>query len=391
MYMALKGIKLRIYPDSYQKELIEYNFGANRFVWNNMLDMMSKRHENNPDLKSLKAFDLNYILTTFKKEHIWLKKAESTSLQATDKDLFEAYKGFFSKKRKFPRFKSKKFPKQSYQCKFINNNIEVLDDSYIKLPKLGVMKYKNKKWIPSVIKYVTIRKSSTNKYYAVLTVDEETVQLPKTNKFVGLDMGVSDLVICSDGSKYKTIRFDKKLAKKKCYWEKRLARRRTQALKDIQYKKKFGLIDPKPLEQYSNYMKAKLMVAKYSEKIANQRKDYLHKITRELVENNDLIVIEDLKTKNLLGNHNLSRAIANQSWRALRLMLEYKCEWYGKKLLIVNPFKTSQICSNCGYDDGKHGLDIREWDCPNCGIHHDRDINASKNILNNGLEQALVK
>ena len=391
MYMALKGIKLRIYPDSYQKELIEYNFGANRFVWNNMLDMMIKRHENNPDLKSLKAFDLNYILTTFKKEHIWLKKAESTSLQATDKDLFEAYKGFFSKKRKFPRFKSKKFPKQSYQCKFINNNIEVLDDSYIKLPKLGVMKYKNKKWIPSVIKYVTIRKLSTNKYYAVLTVDEETVQLPKTNKFVGLDMGVSDLVICSDGSKYKTIRFDKKLAKKKCYWEKRLARRRTQALKDIQYKKKFGLIDPKPLEQYSNYMKAKLMVAKYSEKIANQRKDYLHKITRELVENNDLIVIEDLKTKNLLGNHNLSRAIANQSWRALRLMLEYKCEWYGKKLLIVNPFKTSQICSNCGYDDGKHGLDIREWDCPNCGIHHDRDINASKNILNNGLEQALVK
>ena len=391
MYMALKGIKLRIYPDSYQKELIEYNFGANRFVWNNMLDMMIKRHENNPDLKSLKAFDLNYILTTFKKEHIWLKKAESTSLQATDKDLFEAYKGFFSKKRKFPRFKSKKFPKQSYQCKFINNNIEVLDDSYIKLPKLGVMKYKNKKWIPSVIKYVTIRKLSTNKYYAVLTVDEETVQLPKTNKFVGLDMGVSDLVICSDGSKYKTIRFDKKLAKKKCYWEKRLARRRTQALKDIQYKKKFGLIDPKPLEQYSNYMKAKLMVAKYSEKIANQRKDYLHKITRELVENNDLIVIEDLKTKNLLGNHNLSRAIANQSWRALRLMLEYKCEWYGKKLLIVNPFKTSQICSNCGYDDGKHGLDIREWDCPSCGIHHDRDINASKNILNNGLEQALVK
>ncbi|ATO45672.1 hypothetical protein C5L30_001267 [Companilactobacillus farciminis] len=389
--MVLKGIKLRIYPDSYQKELIEYNFGANRFVWNNMLDMMIKRHENNPDLKSLKTFDLNYILTAFKKEHGWLKKAESTGLQVSNKDLFEAYKGFFSKKRKFPRFKSKKFPKQSYQSKYVNKNIEIFDDSYIKLPKLGVMKYKNKKSIPSVIKYVTIRKSSTNKYYAVLTVDEDITQLPKTNKSVGLDMGVSNLVIRSDESKYKTVRFDKKLAKKKHYWEKRLARRRTQALKDIQYKKKFGLLDPKPLEQYSNYMKAKLMVAKYSEKIANQRKDYLHKITRELVENNDLIVIEDLKTKNLLGNHNLSRAIASQSWRSLRLMLEYKCEWYGKKIIIVNPFKTSQICSNCGYDDGKHGLDIREWDCPSCGIHHDRDINASKNILNNGLEQALVK
>ncbi|WP_157060408.1 RNA-guided endonuclease TnpB family protein, partial [Companilactobacillus futsaii] len=152
---------------------------------------------------------------------------------------------------------------------------------------------------------VTIRKSSTNKYYAILTVDEDITQLPKTNTSVGLDMGVCDLVICSNESKYKTIRFDKKLAKKKHYWEKRLARRRTQALKDIQYKKKFGLIDPKPLEQYSNYMKAKLMVAKYSEKIANQRKDYLHKITRELVEDNDLIVIEDLKTKNLLSNHKL--------------------------------------------------------------------------------------
>ena len=389
--MALKGIKLRIYPDDYQKELIEYNFGANRFVWNNMLDMMIKRHENNPDLKSLKAFDLNYILTVFKKEHSWLKKAESTSLQVSNKDLFEAYKGFFSKKRKFPRFKSKKYPKQSYQSKFVNNNVEIFDDSYIKLPKLGVMKYKNKKAIPSTIKYVTIRKSSTNKYYAILTVNENIAHLSKTNKAVGLDMGVSDLVICSDGNKYKTIRFDKKLAKKKHYWEKRLARRRAQALKDIQYKKKFGLIDSKSLEQYSNYMKAKLMVAKYSEKIANQRKDYLHKITRKLVEDNDLIVIEDLKTKNLLGNHQLSRAIANQSWRALRLMLEYKCEWYGKRLLIVNPFKTSQICSNCGYDDGKHELDIREWDCPNCDIHHDRDINASKNILNNGLEQALVK
>ncbi len=389
--MVLKGIKLRIYPDGYQKELIEYNFGANRFVWNNMLDMMIKRHENNPDLKSLKAFDLNYILTTFKKEHTWLKKAESTSLQVSNKNLFEAYKGFFSKKRKFPRFKSKKYPKQSYQSKFVNNNVEIFDDSYIKLPKLGVMKYKNKKAIPSTIKYVTIRKSSTNKYYAILTVGEDITKLPKTNRSVGLDMGVCDLVICSDGNKYRTVRFDKKLAKKKHYWEKRLARRRTQALKDIQYKKKFGLIDPKSLGQYSNYMKAKLMVAKYSEKIADQRKDYLHKITRELVENNDLIVIEDLKTKNLLGNHSLSRAIANQSWRSLRLMLEYKCEWYGKKLLVVNPFKTSQICANCGYDDGKHGLDIREWDCPSCGIHHDRDVNASKNILNNGLEQALVK
>ena len=137
-------------------------------------------------------------------------------------------------------------------------------------------------------------------------------------------------------------------------------------------------------------MKAKIMVAKYNEKIANQRNNYLHKITTSLVRENDVIVIEDLKTKNLLHNHKLSRAIANQSWRELRSMLEYKCEWYGKQLIVVDPFKTSQICSNCGYDDGKHELNIREWTCP-CHENHDRDINASKNILKLGLEQALVK
>ena len=133
------------------------------------------------------------------------------------------------------------------------------------------------------------------------------------------------------------------------------------------------------------------MVAKHNEKIANQRNNYLHKITTSLVRENDVIVLEDLKTKNLLHNHKLSRAIANQSWRELRLMVEYKCEWYGKKLIVVSPFKTSQICSNCGYDDGKHELNIREWTCPKCHENHDRDINASKNILNLGLEQALVK
>ncbi|WP_010625337.1 RNA-guided endonuclease TnpB family protein, partial [Companilactobacillus versmoldensis] len=344
-----------------------------------------------PDLKALKAFDLNYILTVFKKEHPWLRKAESTSLQATDKYLFEAYKGFFSKKRKFPKFKSKKYPKQSYQSKCIGNNIEILSDSYIKLPKLGIMKYKGSNSIPDVIKYVTIRKSSTNRYYAVLLVNEDIPHLKKTGNSVGLDMGVSDLVICSNGKKYKTIRFDKRLAKKKHFWEKRLARRRIRALKEINLKKKRGLIDPKPLEQYSNYMKAKVMVAKYSEKIADQRNDYLNKITHELVSNNDLIVIEDLKTKNLLSNRKLSRAIANQAWRTLRLMLEYKCDWYGKELRVVSPYKTSQVCSNCRYDDGKHELDVRQWICPNCKFVLDRDINASKNILNIGLEQAIVR
>jgi putative transposase len=188
-------------------------------------------------------------------------------------------------------------------------------------------------------------------------------------------------MITSDGIKYPTIRFDKRLSKKKHYWEKRLARRRRQAEKEIAWDKHNQVPEPRELADFKNYQKAKQMVAKYHEKIANQRDNYLHNITKELVEQYDVIKIEDLKAKNLMKNHKLSKAIANQSWRELRLMLEYKCAWYGKQLFIVNPRKTSQLCSACGYDDGKHTLDIRQWTCPNCGINHDRDINAAMNIL----------
>ena len=192
---------------------------------------------------------------------------------------------------------------------------------------------------------------------------------------------MSDLIITSDGVKYPTIRFDKLLAKKKHYWERRLARRRLQAKREIAWDKYNKVVEPHEMSDFKNVEKAIIMVAKYNEKIANQRKDYVHKITTSLVEQYDVIKIEDLKTKNLLHNHKLARAIANQSWRKLRSQLEYKCEWYGKQLVTVNPRKTSQICSNCGYDDGKHTLDIRQWTCPQCGINHDRDINAAKNIL----------
>lgn len=235
--------------------------------------------------------------------------------------------------------------------------------------------------ITGKVKNVTIRLSSTGKYYAVLLVDTEIKELPKTRNSVGIDMGVADLMITNDGVKYPTIRFDKILAKKKHYWEKRLARRRLQAKKEIAWDHYNKVLEPRELSDFKNYLKAKRMVAKYSEKIANQRHNYIHNLTKQLAEQYDVIKVEDLKTKNLLKNHKLARAIANQSWREIRRQLEYKCEWYGKQLVTVNPWKTSQICSNCGYDDGKHALDIRRWTCPNCGVSHDRDINAAKNIL----------
>ena len=379
--MPLKGIKLRIYPNLEQQDKIIANFGYNRFVWNQMLDMMIQRYENNPEAPFLNTFALNNLLKQLKIENTFLKDAESTSLQNTNRDLIEAYKKFFREHKGFPKFKSRKFPKQSYQSNYVNRNIQQIG-SQLRLPKLGLIKFKCGRKIEGKIKNATICLSATGKFYAILLVDNEVQELPKTHNSVGIDMGVSDLMITSDGVKYPTIRFDKILANKKHYWEKRLARRRLQAQKEIAWDKHNKVLVPRDFSDFKNYLKAKHMVAKYNEKIANQRNNYLHKLTKSLVETYDVIKIEDLKAKNLLKNHKLARAIANQSWRKLRSQLEYKCVWYGKQLVIVNPYKTSQICSECGYDDGKHTLDVREWTCPSCGTHHDRDINAAINILN---------
>lgn len=376
--MALKGIKLRIYPHQEQRLKIKLNFGYNRFVWNQMLNMMIERYRNNPEAPFLNAFALNNLLPALKTEYPWLKEAESTSLQATNHDLVEAYRKFFRAHRGFPKFKSRKFPKQSYTSR---SGIRLMDTNHIKLPKLGIVRFKSGQKLTGKIKNVTIRLSSTGKLYAVLLVDTDIQELPKTNNTVGIDMGVADLMITSDGIKYPTIRFDKILSKKKHYWEKRLARRRLQAQREIAWDRHNKVLNPREISDFKNCLKAKHMVAKYNEKIANQRNNYLHNLSKQLVEQYDLIKIEDLKTKNLLHNHKLARAIANQGWRELRSQLEYKCAWYGKQLVTVNPRKTSQICSNCGFDDGKHTLDVREWTCPKCGISHDRDINAAKNIL----------
>jgi len=380
-FTVLKGIKLRIYPSQEQQLDIKLNFGYNRFVWNQILGMIQERYKNNSELPFPSTFTLNNLLPTMKVEYPWLKSAESHSLQITCKNLVDAYKDFFKIHKGFPKFKSKKYPKQSYQT---NSTIK-LKDNEVKFPKLGYMKFKgSSKKLEEIsnIKLGTIKLTPTGKYYLVLIAECENQALPKSGKQVGIDMGLADLMITSDGVKYPTIRFDKILAKQKHYWEKRLARRRLQAQAEIAWDKHNKVLEPRELKDFKNYQKAKLMVAKYSEKIANQRSNYLHLLTKQLVSSYDVIKIEDLKTKNLLKNHKLARAIANASWGELRRKLEYKCAWYGKQLVTVSPRKTSQICSSCGYDDGKHTLDIREWTCPRCGINHDRDINAAINILN---------
>ncbi|VDG23491.1 RNA-guided endonuclease TnpB family protein [Lactiplantibacillus mudanjiangensis] len=377
--MTLRAIKTRIYPNITQQDKIISNFGCCRFVWNQLLNMQIKRHNNGGSY--VNEFGMNYLIKCLKQEYSFLKQAESTSLLHVSRDLNQAFQKLFKEHAGYPKFKSRKFPKQSYQSNAVNHNVTQTNQCHIRLPKLGNIAFKSGRQITGKIKNVTIRLSATGKYYAIVLVDNDVRKLPKTKQSVGIDMGVSDLMITSDQVKYATIRFDKALSRKKHYWEKRLARRRLQAMKEIAWNHHNKVLAPRELNDFSNYRKARTMVAKYNEKITNQRRNYLHNLTKQLVAQYDVIKIEDLKTKNLLRNHKLARAIINQSWRELRSQLEYKCDWYGKQLVTVNPRKTSQICSSCGYDDGYHGLLIRQWTCPKCGVSHDRDINAAKNIL----------
>jgi putative transposase len=378
--MTLKTFKLRIYPNFTQRIQFERNFGMCRFVWNELLNMQTKRHENGG--KYLNEFKMNYLLKPLKQEYPWLKEADATSLLGVSHNLHLAFQKLFKEHAGYPKFKAKRFARPAYRSNAVNGNIVLVDDAHIRLPKVGVITFRAGQ-LPDgkMIKTATVVRSRTGKYYVLVVADVEIASWHKTNVLAGIDMGVADLAIISDGKKYATKRFDKALAKKKHYWEKRLARRRRQAEKEIAWDKQLKVEAPRQLNDFKNYMKAKAMVAKYGEKVANQRRDYLQKISTELVSKYDVIKLEDLKTKGLLRNHNLARAIANQSWRELRLMLEYKAAWYGKQVVVVSPYKTSQRCSACGYDDGKHELDVREWTCPQCHSHHDRDINAAKNIL----------
>lgn len=344
---------------------------------------MNTRYKNNQSLKPLKRKQLSVLLTQLKREYIWLKNVDSVAIQCSVLTLSKTFDRFFKKQSKHPKFKSKKRFAQSYTSTIRGNNIRFnANQRYIKLPKLNWVKCRlNIQHIENErIKSVTVKRKSSGQYEISLLVESENQTLHKTGKSVGIDLGITDLAILSDGQRFKSQKLHLKYQKQLYYWEKRMTRRRLQAKKNG-----INLIDAK------NYQKAKQQVARIHEKITNTRDDYIHKITTHLVENYDKIVMEDLKTSNMLKNHKLARSIANQSWHKFKIYIQYKCNRYDKQAIIVNPYKTSQICSNCGYDSGKKPLDIRNWSCPKCYIEHDRDINAAKNILKIGLEQALVK
>ena len=381
----IKGIKLRLYPNKFQQDQLLQMFGNNRFIWNAMLDMAKDRYKNNPSSKFVNEYGMNYLVKRLKQEYPFLKESDSSSLQVSNHYLAQSFKMLFKHCGGYPKFKSRHSTKQSYTGK---STCKVIAKRRIKLPKLGSIRTSKTGRLEGLkIKRYTVSLEPTGRYYLSLMVDDPNIQpLEKTGAVVGIDMGVADLAITSDGYKYGTFNakwLEKQANKAQSKFNKRKHQATAQARqwnhnhKDIKQE----------LEDYSNWQRARQQKARYQAKIANKRKDYLHKITTELVKSYDVIVIEDLKVKNLLKNHHLAKSITNNSWYLFREMLEYKCKWYGKQLVVVKPNYTSQICSNCGYHSGKKPLEIREWTCPKCRVHHDRDINAAVNILNKGLEK----
>lgn len=379
----LKAYKYRLYPNKAQKELIDKTFGCCRFVYNfargqqkKEEDMWSKvkdmQQQGYPfqDYKSKffnKVENVNAV-KELKKNYVWLSEVDSIALQSSIENLASAYDKYYKKQGGKPIFKSKKKNDvRSYTTKCVNNNIRIIGN-YIKLPKLKVVKVKAHISFSGKIKKATISKTSANKYYVSLTVDtNDIVPLEKTNKNVGVDLGITDFAILSNGMKIPNNHFMEKQLKKLDKAGKQLSRKTIGS---------------------SNFAKAKLKVAKIHEKISNQRKDFLNKITYNLVKQFDVVCIEDLEVSALKETDNSKRnmRVSDVSWHEFKRQLTYKCKWYGKTLSITDRyFASSQICSCCGKRDKKKDVSIREWICPNCGAKLDRDINASINILKEGL------
>lgn len=386
----LKGNKLKLYPNQKQHQTLLCMFGNQRFVWNQMLNMLNQRYENNKNALFPSKYELNLLLPALKKENPFLKISNSQALQMSCESLYDSFKRFFKRIGGHPRFHSRKANKQSFTGK---QGCKVVGKHYIKLPKLGYIKVSNTACIQNhQIKRYTISFNSTGKYFISVNYENENQVFDKTDNTVGIDLNTSELAVFSDGDCIPTLNL-KPLERKLRIEQRKLSRKYERAKTLIEQDKVFKSKDQqRKLIDFPNYQRQKQLVARINEKIRNKRRDYIQKITTYIVKHYDTIVIEDLKVSNMVKNHRLAHKIEHQSWYEFRRELEYKCQWYGKQLIVVDPKNTSRICSSCGqknheFDDltQNEWLATREWTCPTCHQHHDRDVNAAMNILNKGL------
>ena len=362
----LKGYKYRIYPNKQQEEQIQKTFGCCRFVYNQTLAYRNDKYKTSKESMNKTSCN-NYVNQVLKKEYEWLKEVDKFALTNSVYHMDNAYQKFFTEYTGFPKFKSKKNNKKTYTTNFTNGNIEVsFEGNKIKLPKLKWVKAKVHRNFVGQIKSATISQTSSGKYFVSVLVETEHKPVESTGCMIGIDLGIKDLLITSDGEKFDNIRTTKK-------YEDKL----TKEQRKLSHKQKGS----------KNWNKQRIKVAKIHEKIHNTRINNLHKISHKLINENQVIVSENLSVSNMVKNHNLAKAITDCGWYELTRQINYKSEWNNRQYIKIGRFtKSSQPCNVCGYINAEtKDLSVRQWTCPECGTIHDRDINAAINILNEGL------